>query len=237
MRELEKAGTEQARKTYRRHGAVDPMFGVSFATLKEMVKRIKVDHALAMQLWETGNHDARILAMKIADPARMKPADLDRWARETRARMCGGYVSMLAAEGPHGRAKAKQWLASSDAALRATGWLLTGHLATLDEAADDAWFADRLAAIEKTIHGASNSEREAMNSTVIAIGGRNASLRKAATAAAKRIGPVEVDHGDTACKTPDAAAYIEKTWAHATAKKFASPAAQERSRELMRLRC
>ena len=237
IRDLERAGTEQARKTYLRHGAKEPLFGVSFATLKEMVKRIGVDHDLANQLWQTGNHDARILAMKIADPARCKPADLDRWARETRMRMCGGYVSMLAAEGPHGHAKAREWLASNDAGLRAAGWLLVGYLATLDEAADDAWFTDRLAAIEKTIHSASNSEREAMNSAVIAIGGRNASLRKAATAAAKRIGPVEVDHGDTACKTPDAAGYIEKTWAHATAKKFASPAAQERAREPMRTRC
>jgi hypothetical protein len=48
---------------------------------------------------------------------------------------------------------------------------------------------------------------------------------------------VTVDHGDTACKTPDAAEYIEKTWAHATAKGFESPAAQERSRESMRTRC
>src|SRR5690606_35126803 len=71
----------------------------------------------------------------------------------------------------------------------------------------------------------------------ISIGGRNAALRKAALAAAKRIGPVEVDHGDTACKTPDAAAYLDKTWAYATSKGHESPAAQERKRESMRLRC
>ena len=46
-----------------------------------------------------------------------------------------------------------------------------------------------------------------------------------------------VDHGDTECKTPDAAAYIEKMWAHSKAKKFDSPAAQERAREPMRTRC
>ena len=46
-----------------------------------------------------------------------------------------------------------------------------------------------------------------------------------------------MDYGDTACKAPDAEAYIAKMWAHATAKKFASPAAQERAREPMRTRC
>ena len=72
---------------------------------------------------------------------------------------------------------------------------------------------------------------------LITIGGRNAALRKVATAAAKRIGKVDVDYGDTACKTPDAGPYIAKMWAHATAKKFASPAAQERARESLRTRC
>ena len=52
-----------------------------------------------------------------------------------------------------------------------------------------------------------------MNNALIAIGGRNAKLKKLALAAAKKIGKVEVDHGDTSCKTPDAAAYINKMWA------------------------
>src|SRR4029079_5269958 len=97
MSALEKAGSAQTRKNYLRHGAQETMFGVSFAVMKTLVKRIGVDHELALALWNTKNHDARILAIKIADPARMKSAELDRWARETGARMCGGYLAMLAA--------------------------------------------------------------------------------------------------------------------------------------------
>src|SRR5688572_14784523 len=194
MRALEKAGSAQARKTYARHGAVEPMFGVSFATLKTLVKRIGVDHELALELWETGNHDARILAYKIADPASIKSADLDRWVKQNTARMCGGYVAMLAAEGPHGPDKARKWLASSNEQLRAAGWILVGQLANRDEKASDEWFAKLLVEIEKTIHTVSNAEREAMNTTLISIGGRSAALRKTATAAAKRIGKVEVDY-------------------------------------------
>src|SRR5262245_44747730 len=55
MSELEKAGSPQTRKTYARHGAVEPMFGVSFATLKILLKRIGVDHELGLALWDTGN--------------------------------------------------------------------------------------------------------------------------------------------------------------------------------------
>jgi len=237
MGALERAGSAQTRKTYARHGAPEPMFGVSFAVLKTLVKRIGVDHDLARSLWDTGNFDARNLAMKVADPARMTSAELDRWARETLVRMCGGYVAMLAAESPLAEATAARWLAAPPGQERCAGWALVGQLAGRHESIPDPWFAGRLSEIERSIHAAPDAEREVMNGAVIAIGGRSAALRVAALAAAKRIGKVEVDHGDTACKTPDAWEYIGKTWARAKAKGFPSPAAQERERESPRLRC
>ena len=238
MKELEKAGSAQTRKTYARHGAEEPMFGVSFATLKDLTKKIDVDHELALALWDTGNFDARNLAVKIVDPARMSSADLDKWARETcMSRMCGGYVGMLAGEGPHAAKKLESWLGSTDQKLRAAGRSLFGFLCQRDASMPDTYFEKKLAEIEKTIHAAPNADREGMNMAVILIGCRNAALRKAATAAAKRIGKVEIDHGDTDCKTPDAAQYIEKTWAHSKSKGFESPAAQERTRETPRRRC
>ncbi len=236
MSALEKAGTAQTRKTYARHGAIGPMFGVSFADLKVLLKRIKVDQELAEALWNTGNVDARNLAVKVADPRLMSPRDLDRWALDT-GRGCHAYVASLAAEGPHKMSRAEAWLKSRSEAQRRCGWMLSGALAKLDPTVPTNWFATRIAAIESTIHQAPNHEREAMNGALISIGCRDAVTRKAALLAAKRIGPVSVDHGDTACETPDAGAYIEKAWAYAATKGFESPAAQERSRESMRTRC
>jgi 3-methyladenine DNA glycosylase AlkD len=237
MQVLEKSGSAQTRKTYARHGAPEPMFGVSLADLKALVKRIGVDQELAEGLWATGNYDARNLAVKVADPARMSLVDLCRWAQEARMGLLISYVAQLASEGPHAAALAAKWLASCDGAEACAAWLLIGQMAFRDEATSDAWFEDRLTEIENTIHAAPNALREAMNHTLIAIGCRSATLRKTATAAAKRIGKVDVDHGDTACKTPDAVSYIEKTWAHSTSKGFPSPAVHERSRQPMRLRC
>ncbi len=237
MAALEKAGTEQARKTYARHGVTIPMFGVSFAVLKTMVKQIGVDHELARQLWDSGNHDARTLAVKIADPAKVTPGELDRWACEHRLRSCGGYVPALASESPLGSVKAREWLASKDEALRVAGWTLAGYLTHANESESDEWFLELIHRIEKTIHQSANDERYAMNSALIAFGGRSKALRQAATIAAEKIGVVEVDHGDTSCETPQAVQYIEKMWAFAKAKNFATPAAQERAREKMRTRC
>jgi hypothetical protein len=76
-----------------------------------------------------------------------------------------------------------------------------------------------------------------MLSALMWIGGRSAALKKAALAAGKRIGKVEVDHGDTSCKSPEPLPAIEKMWATAKAKGFETPAAQEREREQPRTRC
>lgn len=237
MTALEQAGSAQTRKTYLRHGAPEPMFGVSFATLKTLMKRIRVDHELACALWETANFDARNLAVKIVDPALMSAADLDRWAREPGANMCASYVAYIAAEGPHGRTRADQWLTSSNPNECCMGWTLVAAQAMRDTATSDGWFAERLKEIERSIHTAPNAQRYAMNNALIAIGCHSTALRQDATSTAKRIGKVEVDHGDTACKTADAAQSIDKAWTHSTSKGFASPAAHERTRESMRTRC
>lgn len=120
---------------------------------------------------------------------------------------------------------------------RWAGWSLVGAMALVDEDTPDAWFEKRLAEIERSIQTSPNAEREAMLHALIAIGCRSTALRKSVTATAKRIGKVVIDHGDTSCKTPEVAPTLEKTWARATSKGFASPAAQERARESMRTRC
>ena len=181
---------------------------------------------------------SRLDAVDTAGVARMSPADLERWVKDdAAARAFCGYIAMLASEGAHAVTQAEAWLGAKDEAARVTGWRLLGQLAQRDESLPDAWFEKRLAELERTLHAAPNAERAAMNQAVILIGCRSAALRKVAVAAAQRIGAVAVDHGDTACKTPDAESHIEKAWTHSTAKGYETPAAHERSREPLRLRC
>jgi hypothetical protein len=78
---------------------------------------------------------------------------------------------------------------------------------------DDATALGYLERIEAGIHKAENWTRRTMMYALIGIGGRNAKLRKAAEAAARRIGPVPFDPGNTACEFPDPLPYIAKVWA------------------------
>lgn len=230
MSELEKQGTAQNRKIYARHGAREPMFGVSFANLGKLVKKIKIDHDLAVALWESGNTDARVLATMIVDPARMGSRELDRWARESDYYMLTDYVAQVTGFTRVARKKADTWRARKAEYVARCGWVLSGRLANSDPDLPDSYFEALIKEAEAGIHDAPNRTKEAMNQALILIGGRNKSLRKKVAAAAKRIGTVEVDHGDTSCKTPAIVPYVDKMWAHAEKKGFASPAEQERAR-------
>jgi 3-methyladenine DNA glycosylase AlkD len=222
LKELKAMGTAQHRKVYARHGVEEPMFGVSYGNLSTLKKKIKTDHALAEALWDSGNHDARVLATMVADPEQLKATTLDRWVRELDNYVLSDAFSAMAGKSPAGRKKADQWMKAKAEFVAATGWNVCGMAAAHPEL-PDAYFEERLKAIEGGISKAKNRVRHSMNQALISIGIRNDKLRKRATAAAKRIGKVHVDHGETGCKTPDAVAYIEKTVAYRK-KKAASRA-------------
>lgn len=220
VRELEKSGSAQTRKTYARHGVGPNMYGVSFAKLGEMKRKIKVDQPLAEQLWATGNYDCRQLAAMILDPATIKKATLNAWAKHADSRCTTDALAKAVAATPHAVELASKWCGSKRVREQWLGWSTIAALAVAAEPDEDLdeMFAACLPVIEQNLHAAENFTRYTMNCALIAIGGRTPQLKKLALAAAKKIGPVEVDHGDTSCQTPDARTYIEKMWARKKAR-------------------
>lgn len=214
LKQLSSFGTAQNRKVYARHGVTAPMYGVSYANLGKLKRQIKLDQKLAEQLWSTGNHDARVLATMIADGSAMKASTLDTWAKTAGDHVMAAAIPKVVVQHPSALARAKRWVAAKNEFVAATGWNLVSLLAQSDNEIGDGVFEQLLGRIEKTIHSAPNRTRYSMNTALIGIGVRNARLQKSALAAAKKIGVVEVDHGETGCKTPDAASYIAKTVAH-----------------------
>lgn len=206
---LKSLGTEQNRKIYRRHGAREDVYGVSYAHLKDLKKKVKVDHDLAEGLWKSGNHDARIFATMIADPKRLDRAALDSWSRSLAGYPESDAFGDLAAKSPAGREALEEYTRSDEEWTAAAGWRGLAHLA-MNGGLTDEDCEKLLAQIERAIHSERNRVRYEMNNLVIAIGAGNPGLREKALAAAGRIGKVEVDHGETGCKTPDAANYIRK---------------------------
>jgi 3-methyladenine DNA glycosylase AlkD len=214
MAELKKMGTAQNRKVYARHGIGEKMYGVSFGNLKAIKKKIKTDHLLALELWSSENHDARILATMVADPGTMDNTTLESWAADLDNYVIADAFSSLVGGTPAARRKMEKWTRSKKEWVGRAGWLLLAQIAAGDDALPDDYFQPYLEKIESDIHRSKNRVRDAMNMALVNIALRGPALEKRAVAAAKRIGKVDVDHGETGCKTPDAVAYIQKTKAH-----------------------
>jgi len=210
MKRLKRMGTGQNRKVYRRHGVREKMFGVSYANQNMLRKKIGQDHDLAVKLWATGNHDAMILATMIAEAERADSPLLEKWVKDLDSYVISDAFAGYVGKTRFAQKKMERWGKSKGEWIGRTGWLLLAHIAMRDNDLPDSYFQKQLKTIAKEIHTRKNRVRDAMNSALIATGIRNARLQKIATAAAARIGKVEVDHGETGCKTPDAAAYIAR---------------------------
>ena len=214
LKELESMGTAQNRKIYGRHGVTGATYGVSYANLGKLKKKVRRDQELAESLWATGNHDARVFATMIADPTAVKAGQLERWSKDLDNYVITDALAGLAGQTRHGQKKMEGWTKSKREWVGRLGWLLLARLATDDEELPDNYFDDYLSIIERDIRSQKNRTKDAMNYALIAIGMRGGKLEKKALATAKRIGKVDVDHGETSCKTPDAAEYIRKGLAH-----------------------
>jgi 3-methyladenine DNA glycosylase AlkD len=214
LRELKRRGTAQNRKVYRRHGVGENMYGVSFADLRLLAKQIKIDQDLAVQLWGTGNHDAQVLATLIADPARFDAKTLDAWSKDLENYVITDQFAGLVAHTSYWQKKAEKWRRARGEWIGRAGWNLIGQLALHQPVLPDGYFEPYLLEIETGIHQQKNRVREAMNNALIAIGVRSAALQEKALSVAHTIGPVEIDHGETNCKTNDATDYILRTVEH-----------------------
>jgi 3-methyladenine DNA glycosylase AlkD len=219
MAKLKSLGSAQTRKTYRRHRVTGDMFGVKYGDLEKLIKQIKVDHDLALALWETGNLDARVLATKIVDREQLTAKTLSAWANDVDNRALSFVISDLASGCDVGRKAARKWRSIKKEWPGATGWMALAGTLRLDPGSlTKNECRELLAAIEERIHGSPNWIKYSMNTALISMGSFVPGMEQEATRAANRIGQVEVDHGDTACKTPLAVPYIKKAAAHQRAK-------------------
>jgi 3-methyladenine DNA glycosylase AlkD len=213
LAQLKPLGTDAYKRVMANHGVREPFYGVKIEDLKKFQKRLKINHPLALDLYATGVYDAMYLAGLIADPQRMTKSDLRTWLANATSPPIAEYtVAWTAAASPHGLALALEWIDSKSEEAAATGWnTLCGIVSSRDDAQLDLeQLKQLLDRVARTIHDQPDRVRYTMNAFVIALGSHVRPLTEDALTAAKKIGKVTVDMGDTACKVPDAAKYIDK---------------------------
>lgn len=214
LAELKTLGSESTKRMMmKNHGVREPFFGVKIGDMKEIVKRIKKDHQLALDLYDSGNYDAMYLAGLIADDARMSKQDLQRWVEKAYAgSLPGATVAWVAAGSPHGREMALKWIDSDQPMIAAAGWSTLSGIVALkaDADLDLAGLKKLLQRVKKEIHHAPDAARYSMNNFIISVGGHVMPLTELAIRTAEEIGPVTANLGNNSCEVPPAADYIRK---------------------------
>jgi len=221
INEIKPLGSDSYKKILFNHGVKEPCLGVKIGDLKKIQKRIKKDYQLALDLYDTGVYDAMCLAGMIADDARMTKKDLQRWADRAYGAALSTTVSSVAAGSSVGYALAMEWIESKKECVAAAGWsTLSGIVSTRDDAELKVAELKRLLQrVQKTIHQAPNDVRYTMNAFVICVGSYVPALTDLALEVGEKMGPVEVDMGNTACEVPFAPDYIRKVQKRGTTGK------------------
>ncbi len=161
--------------------------GVSVKELR-LLARGRRDHGLALELWQSGIHEARILAALVDDPAQVTAQQMDAWAADFDSwDVCDQACLILFDKTPFAPAKAVEWAARPEEFIKRAGFALMAGLAWHDKSAPDSLFLEFLPIIAREATDRRNYVKKAVNWALRQIGKRNAALRQAAIAAAGEI--------------------------------------------------
>lgn len=164
------------------------VYGVAKPKMDALARRIGRDHSLALELWSTGVHDARILAGMIDFPEKVSATQMDRWVRDfDNWDVCDGTCCHLFVFAAPAREKAVQWSRCKPEFMKRAGFALMAYLAYRDKQAGDAQFQRMLSLIEREAWDERNFVRKAVNWALRNIGKRNLRLNHEAIRTAERI--------------------------------------------------
>lgn len=167
-------------------------FGVAAADLKALAKEVKKNaddrHAVALELWKTGIHDARAIAYLIDDPKQVSAKQMDTWARDfDNWAIVDGTCGHLFCRTSAAYEKAFEWSERGEEFVKRAGIVLMAWLAVHDKKADDDKIAEFLPVLERLSDDERNFVKKAVNWSLRQIGKRSLKLNKLAVETAERI--------------------------------------------------
>jgi len=213
LNELKELGTESYKRVMIKHGAREPIYGTKIGDMQKIVKRVKKDYQLALDLYDSGVYDAMYLAGLIADDAKMTKKDLKNWISKAYCRTLASWtVPWVAAGSPHGWSLANEWIDSKKELVAIAGWGTFSSIVSVrpDDQLDLDRLKDLIDRIVSTIWKENDLIRYQNNSFLISLGTYVAPLTEDVRKAARKIGVVTADLGDNDCQVPDIREVLDK---------------------------
>jgi 3-methyladenine DNA glycosylase AlkD len=168
---------------------VESAFCVSIPTLRSLAKEIGINHSLALELWKSGVHEARILAGMIDDKALVTEEQMEAWVSNFNSwDLCDQVCSNLFDKTKFAYSKSYEWIERKEEFVKRAGFALMACLAVHDKKASDSLLLKFFPEIEKGAVDERNFVKKAVNWALRQIGKRNKNLNEKAIIVAERLG-------------------------------------------------
>jgi 3-methyladenine DNA glycosylase AlkD len=206
---LESLGDEKVRAQNRRNGAGDNQFGVRLGDIRKLAAEIKNDDQLAAALWDTGNLDARLLAILLFQPKSLSREQIDTMVRSVgSAQAADWFIAYIVKRHSDKEALRQLWMHDDDPWAARAGWSLTHE--RIEKAPDGLDLSALLDRIESEMGDAAPEVQWTMNFCLAAIGIHFAEHRERAIAIGERLGIYRDYPVSKGCTSPYAPIWINE---------------------------
>ena len=167
------------------------VLGISIYVLRNMAKTIGTDHKLALRLWASGIHEARLLACLVDDPEDVTESQMEEWVSDFDSwDICDQCCSNLFDKTSFAWNKAVEWAGRQEEFVKRAGYVMMAALSVHDAQATDKEFAALMPLIVKGSKDERNFVKKAVNWALRQIGKRNIELNRLALKTAEKIGKI-----------------------------------------------
>lgn len=207
LQRLKELGNEKVRAQNAKSGAGEHQYGVSRGELRTLAKEIRTNHALGLELWQTGNVDAQFLAVLLLEPKKLSAEELESMVQSTSfSQVADWLMSYVISKHPARESLRQTWMTADDHWLARAGWHLTADRAA--KSPDGLDLPALLDRIEAEMTEARTEVQWTMNNTLAAIGIHHPKLRKRAIAIGERLGVYRDYPCPKGCTSPFAPIWI-----------------------------
>ena len=204
LAELADLEDPQARAVNERRGND---IGVNLSKLRAIAKRLKTQHEFAAELWDTGDTQARLIALLINSPKKYTAEQLDAMLREARVpKVHDWFVSYVLKKNPESETRRIQWMSDPDEVVASAGWALTSQAVAKN--VDNLDMEGLLDTIEAQMQQAPDQLQWAMNECLATIGIHQSEYRARALEIGERLAVLKDYPAPPNCTSPYAPEWI-----------------------------
>jgi len=166
--------------------------GISIYKLRPLAKEIGRNHDRSLELWNSGIHDARLLAVFVEDPKKITSEQMDSWAEDFDSwDVCDQACTSLFDQNPISWKKVFEWAERDEEFVKRGAFSIIAGLSVHDKKASDEDFEKFLPIIKKHSIDERNYVKKAINWALRNIGKRNLNLNKKAIKTAEEIKKID----------------------------------------------